>query len=156
MLRPKRSVLEEFDESEFEEELNRISEFDMSRCNCRRNSCGCEFETEEMNEVDEFEIDFNDFDCCHHKPKPQPCPPRPCPPRPCPPRPCPPRPCPPRPCPDPEPEEPNCAGQVVAMAYVKKQNFNQRNVYHCDKALRQGTMFSELDKPFKGGACRDE
>ena len=38
----------------------------------------------------------------------------------------------------------------VAMAYVPWQYWE--NVYEADKALQQGTLFPELDKPFLG--CR--
>lgn len=36
----------------------------------------------------------------------------------------------------------------LAMAYVQTQNW--RDIYECDKALMRGTVFSELDKPFRG------
>jgi len=38
----------------------------------------------------------------------------------------------------------------LAMAYVPRQHF--REVYECDKALMRGTIFCELDKPFRGSA----
>ena len=38
----------------------------------------------------------------------------------------------------------------LAMAYVPMQHF--RDVYECDKALMRGTVFCELDKPFRGSA----
>lgn len=43
---------------------------------------------------------------------------------------------------------------VLAMAYVPWQYFT--NVYEPDKALRVGTIFPELDKPFlaEGRGCR--
>lgn len=41
----------------------------------------------------------------------------------------------------------------VGMTYVPWQNWNQ--IYEFDKALHQGTLFPELDKPFIGRrACR--
>ena len=40
---------------------------------------------------------------------------------------------------------------TVAMAYVPWQNFGE--VYEPDKALRIGTVFPELNKPFKGRGC---
>ncbi|MBQ4530508.1 MAG: spore coat associated protein CotJA [Lachnospiraceae bacterium] len=41
----------------------------------------------------------------------------------------------------------------VGMAYVPWQNWNQ--IYELDKALNNGTLFPELDKPFIGRrACR--
>ena len=57
----------------------------------------------------------------------------------------------------------NCRGQqpyprfetakdmVVAMAYVPWQYFGE--VYEPDKALRIGTVFPELNKPFTGRGC---
>lgn len=39
----------------------------------------------------------------------------------------------------------------VAMAYVPWQNFGE--VYEPDKALRIGTIFPELNKPFLGRSC---
>ncbi|MCI5492871.1 MAG: spore coat associated protein CotJA [Lachnospiraceae bacterium] len=52
-----------------------------------------------------------------------------------------------------------CSGRLptsnrsIAMAYVPWQHF--QNVYDPDKALRCGTIFPELNKPFLGkrGAC---
>ena len=40
---------------------------------------------------------------------------------------------------------------VVAMAYVPWQYFGE--VYEPDKALRIGTIFPELNKPFIGRGC---
>lgn len=40
---------------------------------------------------------------------------------------------------------------TVAMAYVPWQTFSE--VYEPDKALRNGTVFPELNKPFKGRGC---
>ena len=40
---------------------------------------------------------------------------------------------------------------VVGMAYVPWQFFE--NVYDPCKGLSRGTIFPELDKPFKGGCC---
>ena len=46
------------------------------------------------------------------------------------------------------------AGMPLAIAYVPWQRWNQ--TYSLDKALKVGTVFPELDKPFLGkrGACR--
>lgn len=41
---------------------------------------------------------------------------------------------------------------AVAMAYVPYQECN--DVYPCEKALWQGTVFPVLDKPFLAGCCR--
>ena len=38
----------------------------------------------------------------------------------------------------------------LAMSFVAMQNF--REIYECDKALMRGTVFCELDKPFRGSA----
>lgn len=38
----------------------------------------------------------------------------------------------------------------LAMAYVPRQNW--RDIYECDKALMRGTVFCELDKPFRGSS----
>ena len=41
----------------------------------------------------------------------------------------------------------------LAMAYVKWQEWN--DLYEPCKALKNGTLFQELDKPFSGkGGCR--
>lgn len=37
------------------------------------------------------------------------------------------------------------------MAYVPFQQWGE--VYEAEQGIRQGTMFPELDFPFKGGAC---
>ena len=37
---------------------------------------------------------------------------------------------------------------ALAMAYVKLQNWQQ--IYPNDKAIIRGTIFEQLDKPFKG------
>lgn len=39
---------------------------------------------------------------------------------------------------------------ALAMAYVPFQKFE--NLYPPEKALDSGTLFSDLDKPFEGGA----
>lgn len=40
----------------------------------------------------------------------------------------------------------------LAMAYVPWQKW--RNLYECGKGLDRGTIFEELDKPFRGiGGC---
>ena len=50
------------------------------------------------------------------------------------------------------------AGYPLAMVYSPIQEFH--NMYEIDAALRQGTVFKELDLPFmgmsvtKGGNCR--
>ncbi|MBQ8606526.1 MAG: spore coat associated protein CotJA [Clostridia bacterium] len=36
----------------------------------------------------------------------------------------------------------------IGMAYVPWQSF--RDLYEKDKAIMRGTIFAELDKPFKG------
>ncbi|MCM1544914.1 MAG: spore coat associated protein CotJA [Ruminococcus sp.] len=41
---------------------------------------------------------------------------------------------------------------VVAMAYVPYQECN--DVYPCEKALCQGSVFPVLDKPLLVGCCR--
>ncbi len=60
------------------------------------------------------------------------------------------------PCPGPMPYMPtqNCPGQVLAMAYVPMQSF--QSLYEPCEALENGTIFSELNKPFMGwkGGCR--
>ena len=40
----------------------------------------------------------------------------------------------------------------IGMAYVPRQVW--RDVYAKDKAIMRGTLFAELDKPFKMGADR--
>lgn len=41
------------------------------------------------------------------------------------------------------------------MAYVPRIFFNsKKDIYCLDTALERGTLFKELDKPFKGGQCR--
>ncbi|MBQ8627509.1 MAG: spore coat associated protein CotJA [Agathobacter sp.] len=42
----------------------------------------------------------------------------------------------------------DCNKWVIAMAYVPWQNMNQ--VYEPARALRAGTLFPELEKPFYG------
>ncbi len=42
----------------------------------------------------------------------------------------------------------SCPGQVLAMAYVPWQHFDQ--VYDLPMALQTGTIFPELNKPFRG------
>ena len=45
--------------------------------------------------------------------------------------------------------------QKVAMAYVPRIFFNsKKDIYNLDTAFEKGTLFKELDKPFKGGHCR--
>lgn len=144
MLRPKKSVLEDFSETEcLDEFVSCRNTASKSKCCYDQYDC-LENEVEEIDDYELDDVDFHHCTCgCHSKPRP----PKPCPPKPCPPKPC--------PEPDPEPETPNCAGQVLAMAYVKDQEFKIRSVYSCEKALRQGTLFPELDKPFEGGTCHD-
>ncbi len=43
-------------------------------------------------------------------------------------------------------------GMPLAMAYVPMQRW--RDIYENDKALMRGTIFSELDLPFKGAGMR--
>ncbi len=52
-------------------------------------------------------------------------------------------------------KRPNCEDKAITMAYVPWQQF--RNLYDLDCALKTGTIFAELDKPFtgKGGMCRE-
>lgn len=45
----------------------------------------------------------------------------------------------------------NCPDQVLAMAYVPFQRFG--DVYEVERGFIAGTLFAELDKPFKGGRC---
>ncbi len=45
----------------------------------------------------------------------------------------------------------SCPGQVVGMAYVPYQTFAE--VYDVTYGFTAGTLFPELDKPFKGGRC---
>ena len=42
----------------------------------------------------------------------------------------------------------------IAMAYVPWQEW--RDLYTCEHAFHRGTVFAELDKPFKGmgGCCK--
>lgn len=42
----------------------------------------------------------------------------------------------------------SCDNEVLAMAYVPWQRFNE--TYEPAKALKAGTIFPELDKPFLG------
>ncbi|HAH93829.1 MAG TPA: spore coat associated protein CotJA [Dielma fastidiosa] len=47
-----------------------------------------------------------------------------------------------------------CDGRPMAMAYVRKQPW--RRIYKSEVALQRGTLFNDLDKPFKGykiGGC---
>lgn len=45
--------------------------------------------------------------------------------------------------------------QTTAMAYVPRVFFNsKKDIYNLDTAFERGTLFKELDKPFKGGKCR--
>lgn len=52
-------------------------------------------------------------------------------------------------------DHPNCTGQVLAMAYVKNQSFDVRKLHKPSAALDNGTLFTELTKPFRGGKCND-
>lgn len=40
----------------------------------------------------------------------------------------------------------------LAMAYVPMQKFT--NLYNAADGLRAGTIFKDLDLPFKGGKCK--
>lgn len=46
----------------------------------------------------------------------------------------------------------DCSNFRVAMAYVPWQQWQQ--TYPLDRAIRQGTIFPDLDKPFLMGRCR--
>ena len=50
----------------------------------------------------------------------------------------------------------SCSNEVLAMAYVKPQKLNAHNIYNHSDALRNGTLFPDLTKPFKGGKRNDE
>lgn len=39
---------------------------------------------------------------------------------------------------------------VVGMAYVPFQQFSQKKLYAAEDGFAQGTIFSDLDKPFTG------
>lgn len=162
MLQPKRCVLEEAEEWSFQDERNQSSACCNESSTCRPNrpcrgfndTNEADFQNEERNTSSCRSRSFaSELQNQNEERRNHGCTPKPC--RPC--KPCPPRPCPPKPCPEPEPEPetPNCAGQVLAMAYVKEQEFDNRKLYDCDEALINGTMFTELDKPFKGGKCHD-
>ncbi len=43
-------------------------------------------------------------------------------------------------------------GQVLAMSYVPMQSWQK--LYEYDKGLMRGTVFEELDLPFKGASMR--
>ncbi len=52
----------------------------------------------------------------------------------------------------PMPQPPHSTSNfVVGMAYVPWQTFG--TIYDPCKGLSRGTIFPELDKPFKGGCC---
>ncbi len=42
-----------------------------------------------------------------------------------------------------------CEDMVLAMAYVKNQEFGE--LYPLEEGFRSGTIFPELNKPFKEG-----
>lgn len=44
----------------------------------------------------------------------------------------------------------DCKGPVLAMAYVESQDFDE--IYSPSVALKRGTLFAALDKPYCG--CR--
>lgn len=46
----------------------------------------------------------------------------------------------------------DCRHWAVGMAYVPWQNMDQ--IYEPAQALRAGTLFPELEKPFHGGSMR--
>lgn len=50
-----------------------------------------------------------------------------------------------------QPYDNDCAGQVVAMAYVPWQNLDA--VYEPEAGFEQGTIFPELDKPWMPGGA---
>lgn len=45
-----------------------------------------------------------------------------------------------------------CNGQSLAMVYAVKQEY--RKIYDPEVSLLNGTIFEELNKPFKRGSCR--
>ncbi len=45
-----------------------------------------------------------------------------------------------------------CGGQSLAMVYTVKQEY--RRLYDPEVSLLNGTIFEELNKPFKRGSCR--
>lgn len=57
-------------------------------------------------------------------------------------------------CPDPGPVSDEISKMPPAMAYVPWQRWC--NLYESEVALSKGTIFIELDKPFrgKGGCCK--
>ena len=69
----------------------------------------------------------------------------------------------PAPAAPPEPACPVCrddstydelSGLAIAMAYVPWEKW--RNICEPDRALRRGTIFEDLDKPFRGiGGCQN-
>jgi len=41
----------------------------------------------------------------------------------------------------------------LAVAYIPFQQWNNDSLYNPDTALVRGTIFKQLDKPWKGGCC---
>ena len=54
---------------------------------------------------------------------------------------------------NPDMDHGDLADMSLAMAYVPWQEW--RNIYKAEKAFQRGTIFEELDKPFRGmgGVC---
>jgi len=53
---------------------------------------------------------------------------------------------------NPDMDHGDLADMSLAMAYVPWQEW--RNIYKAEKAFQRGTIFEELDKPFRGtGGC---
>lgn len=146
MLRPRRSVLEETDESRYYRNSNdsRNSCGCSSNCatrNTGRNRCSHEFEDETDELIDETLIE----DCCNSfnsRSRGYSC----------------------NICDESyERNRDNDCGcksddcetssnvQSLAMAYVIRHQFNAKKTFDCRTALQHGTMFTELHKPFRGG-----
>ncbi len=101
------------------------------KCCCEHNDC---FDRSERM----FQDKMNDWCGCRVEPKPCPC-----------------HDAPELECPDyPANPEP-CNNMELAMAYVKKQEMNPDTLKTCADALRSGTLFQELEKPFEGGVCHE-
>ncbi len=105
-----------------------------TRCVVREERCGCGQKEQQVN--------------------------RPCPEKPCSDRPCPEKPCPDRPCSD---RNEFCRANNgkaslehvdhmgPSMGYVPWQRWEE--IYDMEKGLYRGTIFCNLDKPFKGGCA---
>lgn len=101
-----------------------------------KNKCSCEYNECFGRSERIFQDKVSDWYGCKAEPKPHPCDE------------------------DTNPEYPikpeQCDDMVLAMAYVKNQKMNPDTLNTCEEALRAGTLFQELDKPFKGGANHHE